>query len=115
MKTLIIHHEKSGQVDILGLDGILNADTNMEFDELLQSLSAQELPLILVDASKMEYISSAGIGCFIGSIGKIRKKGGDIRFSGMEKRIKRVFDMLDMTDFFKFFPNFDEALASFDS
>ncbi len=115
MKTLNIHHEKSGQVDILALDGILNADTNIAFDELLQPLSDQELPMVLIDASKLAYISSAGIGCFIGSIKKIRNKGGDIRFSCMAKKIKRVFEMLDMADFFKFFSDIDKALASFDA
>jgi len=112
---LTLHHEKKGLVDVISLDGILNADTTSKVEDALQSLSEGESPRILIDVPELTYISSAGIGCFIGVIKGIRMKGGDLRFSNMDAKIKRVFRLLDMDDFFQFFSDADEGVASFDS
>lgn len=113
MKTLSLHHEKKGLVDIVSLDGILNADTSIEFDEVLQNLSESKQPFVLMEVANLTYLSSAGIGCFIGVIKKIRSRGGDIRFSSMGPKVKRVFDLLDMSDFFKYYDSRDEGINSF--
>ncbi len=115
MKTLSLHHDKRGSVDIISLEGILNADTNVQLDDLLQPLSDSDRPFILFDVANLTYISSAGIGCFIGIIKKIRMKGGDIRFYKMNSKVKRIFKLLDMDDFFEFFSDFDEAFSSFET
>ncbi len=115
MKTLNLNHEKNGGVDIVILDGILNADTASKLDKLLKEISGSDLPCIMMDTAKLSYISSAGIGCFIGIIKLIRSKNGDIIFYNMNPKVKRVFNLLDMEDFFKFFTDFDEALAGFES
>ncbi len=113
MKTLNITTEKNDKVDIITLDGILNADTASQLDDLLKDLSGLDCPCLLLDVSKLTYISSAGIGCFIGIIKLIRSKGGDIHFYDMEPKVYRVFKLLDMDDFFKFFTDFDEAVSAF--
>ncbi len=115
MKTLDLNHDRKEKVDIIILDGILNADTVSGLDDLLKTLSEADSPFILVDASKLTYISSAGIGCFIGIIKLIRSKGGDIIFYNMIPKVKRVFSLLDMDDFFKFFTDFDQAMNGFES
>jgi len=111
MEALKIEHQKKDSVDIVELEGILNADTSGNLEELLTTLAEVEKPLILFDLPELTYISSAGIGCFIGAIKNIRKKGGDIRFSNMSKKVKRVFILLDMDDFFQFFASLDEGVA----
>jgi len=107
--------KKKGPVDVITVDGILNADTNPKFEEILHPISDEKCPRILLDVSKLTYISSASIGCFIGIIRKIRTKGGDIRFSNMTPKVRRIFQLLDMDDFFLFFSDLDEGIASFDS
>lgn len=114
MKTLSLSHEKIGLVDVIVLNGILNADTSLRLDELLQPLSESEKPFVLLDMENLSYISSAGIGCFIGVVKRIRNKAGDIRFCKIDPKVKRVFELLDMADFFKFFSSLDEALTSFE-
>ncbi|MCP3926891.1 MAG: STAS domain-containing protein [Desulfobacterales bacterium] len=115
MKTLSINHEKKDLIDIIKLDGILNADTALSLDAILKPLSEGQKPYIIMDVSELTYISSAGIGCFIGVIKPIRSKDGDIYFYNISRKVKRVFDLLDMEDFFKFFTDFDEAFKCFSS
>ncbi len=113
MEILSLHHEKKDLVDIISLNGILNADTSMKLDELLQALSDADCPYILFEVADLTYLSSAGIGCFIGVIKKIRSRGGDLRFSNMGPKVKRVFDLLDMAEFFKYYDSLDEGINSF--
>lgn len=113
MKTLQIDHKKENQVDILTLDGILNADSAPLLDDMLKELSGADHPCLVLDMSDLSYISSAGIGCFIGIIKLIRSKGGDIRFYNMQAKVQRVFKLLDMDDFFKFYTDLDTAMADF--
>ena len=115
MNTLNIGHEKKDKVDIIILDGILNADTVSRLDVLLKELSGSDCPRLVLDVSKLTYISSAGIGCFIGIIKLIRSKVGDIHFYNMSPKVKRVFQLLDMDDFFKGFSDFETAILAFNA
>jgi len=112
MSAFSIEHSKEDMVDVVSINGILNADTSPQLDELLQSLGTIETPLILCDVANLTYISSAGVGCFFGVIKTVRAKGGDVRFANMQPKVKRVFKLLDMEDFFKFFSSTGEGIAS---
>lgn len=111
---LTLHHERKNDVDIVVVDGVLNADSSQRVETLLESLITKECPNILVDAEKLTYISSAGVGCFIGVIKRIRDKKGDLRFSSATPPVQRVFNLLDLDEFFKFFPNLQEGVDSFE-
>lgn len=113
MTTLNIDIENVNGVDLIKLDGLLNADTSPKLEEKLIALSEQETPNILLDMEKLSYISSAGIGCFIGVIKRIRNANGDLRFACVDPKVKRVFLLLDMGDFFQFFDGVEKGIASF--
>lgn len=115
MKTLSITQTKKETVEIITLDGILNADTASRLDDLLKELSGAARPCLLLDVENLSYISSAGIGCFIGIIKLIRTKKGDIHFLNMQPKVQRVFRLLDMEDFFRFYTDFETAVKGFDS
>ncbi|TYT73930.1 STAS domain-containing protein [Desulfobotulus mexicanus] len=110
---LDIRRQNLNNIETIHLQGILNAETSPLLEEILHELSKQPLPMILLCVENLEYISSAGMGCFIGAIGGIRKKGGDLRFAGMQPRVKRIFTLLDMEDFFSQFDSMEKGLASF--
>lgn len=113
MTTLNIDIVNINKVDLIRLDGLLNADTSPGLEEKLIQLAKQEEPKILFDMQNLTYISSAGIGCFIGVIKKIRATNGDLRFAAMGPKVKRVFLLLDMGDFFQFFESVEKGIASF--
>ena len=112
---LNLSHERKGEVDIITLAGILNADTSPQLEASLETFSEETQPKILLNLPGLTYISSAGVGCFIGVIKRIRTKGGDIRFACMDPKVKRVFNLLDMGDFFHFYSTLEEGIESFDS
>ncbi|MBN2355333.1 STAS domain-containing protein, partial [candidate division KSB1 bacterium] len=64
---------------------------------------------ILVDFQELNYISSAGLGVFMGFIEDIRSKNGDIKMCGMSPKIFRVFDLLGFPTIYQIYENQDEA------
>jgi len=113
MASFDITKSEHNDVVIIKLRGFLNADTSPLFEEQLQSLLEKKKFNIIVDFEKLEYISSAGVGCFIGNIKRVRNNGGDIRFLSMPPKTQRVFQLLDFQDFFQSFDDEQEALTSF--
>lgn len=63
---------------------------------------------IVVDFSKADFISSAGIGIFLGSVSLLRETGGDILFMNVPSHIDEVFDVINLKSFFKTIGNVDE-------
>lgn len=110
---LTIKQETKDNIEIITLNGILNADTSPKLEDVLEKVVEKPEPKILMFIPELTYISSAGIGCFIGVIKRIRTKGGDIRFVKMDSRVLRVFSLLDMTDFFKTFDSIEKGMDSY--
>lgn len=113
MASLEITTDVREDVVILKIKGFLNADSSPMFEETLQGLMDKNMFKIIVDFQDLEYISSAGVGCFIGNIKRARNNGGDIRFLLLPPKIERVFQLLDFQDFFKHFNDYDTAIHSY--
>ncbi|HXI11189.1 MAG TPA: STAS domain-containing protein [Thermoanaerobaculia bacterium] len=79
---------------ILALVGFLDAHTAPEFENAIQQeLDADNIRLI-VDCSKLTYISSAGLGVFMGFIEELRERGGDIKICALSPKVEQVFEIL---------------------
>jgi anti-sigma B factor antagonist len=89
-----ITRSSEGDLTVLTLDGFLDAHTAPQFEKAIQSeLDAGRVQLI-VDCSKLTYISSAGLGVFMGFIEEIRERNGDIKICGLTPKVAQVFDIL---------------------
>ncbi|RMG65486.1 MAG: anti-sigma factor antagonist [Calditrichaeota bacterium] len=104
--------EEQGIV-VLALQGYLDAHTAPEFEKTLQKVINQNQYRIVADLQQLRYISSAGLGVFMGFIEEIREKGGDIRFCSTEPKVYKIFELLGFPALFRFFPDRQGALASF--
>jgi len=113
MSSLVLTTDFRGDIVLISLKGFLNADSSPAFEETLQKYMDKNIFRIIVDFSDLEYISSAGVGCFIGNIKRARSNDGDIRFLSLPPKIKRVFQLLDFQDFFQSYDDEDEAIRSF--
>ena len=72
------------------------------------SLRDQNTNTIVVDFSKADFISSAGIGIFLGSVSLLRKSGGDIVFMNVPSHVDEVFDVINVKSFFTTIESLDE-------
>ncbi len=79
---------------IVSLEGYLDAHTAPKFEEIIQSELDQGCVRIIVDCQKLTYISSAGLGVFMGFVEEVRERDGDIKICGLEPKVKQIFDIL---------------------
>lgn len=103
-------HEK---YSVLHLSGFLDAHTVPKFEDALQTLLHENKCRITVNLKSLDYISSAGLGVFMGFIEEIREKGGDIKLSNLSKKVYKVFDLLGFPALFEIFEEEDQANAKF--
>jgi anti-sigma B factor antagonist len=98
---------------VVRLEGYVDAHTAPQFEQAVQSVIDQGLHRIIVDCEKLSYISSAGLGVFMGFIEEAREEGGDIKICGLTEKVKQPFEILGFESLFDFCPDFASARARF--
>ena len=81
-------------ITALKVAGFLDAHTAPILEREIQKLIDEGRYQILVNFADLGYISSAGLGVFMGFIEQVRENGGDIKMCQMTEKIFRVFDLL---------------------
>lgn len=93
-KSFSVQRTVNGELSVLSLTGFLDAHTAPEFEKAIEEeVSGGRLRLI-VDCEKLSYISSAGLGVFMGYIEEIREQEGDIKICGLTPKVRQVFELL---------------------
>lgn len=100
-------------VSTLYLSGFLDAHTAPIFESNLQNLIKEKRFKIIVNHKDLDYISSAGLGVFMGFIEEIRDNGGDIKLTNMSPKVFKVFDLLGFPALFEIFDDENEAKGKF--
>ncbi len=97
----------------LQISGFLDAHTAPMLEKELQALIDEGRYNILIDFSDLSYISSAGLGVFMGFIELVRSHKGDIKMCRMNPKIYRVFDLLGFPTLYDIVEDQDTAVAKF--
>lgn len=100
-------------VSVVYLKGYLDAHTASEFENALQQLVDENRVQIVVNLSELNYISSAGLGVFMGFIEDVRVKGGDIKLAELSDKVFRVFDLLGFPVLYEIFQDEEEAVQKY--
>jgi len=113
MEGFEVSKSENGDVSILYIKGYLDAHTAPDLENEFQKLADAKKYNILVNFQDLSYISSAGLGVFMGFIEDIRKNGGDIKLSDMKPKIFRVFDLLGFPTLYDILDEEAKALEKF--
>ncbi len=113
MDTFSIKRVDHQDVSTLYLEGFLDAHTAPELEAQLEKLIEEGRYQIVVNFKDLNYISSAGLGVFMGYIEDIRNNNGDIKMSNMSPKIFRVFDLLGFPTLYNIVDEEGEAIALF--
>lgn len=109
-----IQRESIKDVERLRISGYLDAHTAPRLESAIEELFKEGKNKILVNFRDLEYISSAGLGVFMGLIEEIRADGGDLKMSDMKPKVFDVFDLLGFPILFDIDKTDERALAKFD-
>ncbi len=102
-------------VSTLFLRGYLDAHTYPKFESELQKLVEENRYKIVVDFRDLAYISSAGLGVFMGFIETVRENKGDIKLCTMTPKVFKVFDLLGFPTIYEILSNDQDAISRFDA
>lgn len=100
-------------VSIISLEGFVDAHTAPQFESAIQTEINAGHYRIIVDCSKLNYISSAGLGVFMSFIEEVRELGGDIRICGLTPKVKHTFEILGFQDIFEMADDIISAQQNF--
>ena len=98
---------------VISLEGAVDAHTAPQFEAAVQSAIDAGQRRIVVDCEKLTYISSAGLGVFMGFIEEVRDEGGDIKICGLSEKAKQPFEILGFDSLYDFCPNVEGAKSRF--
>ena len=107
------YHELDKDVLVLSADGGLNADTADQFVRELESLVDAGVKKIIVDCTRLDYISSYGIGVLVRLHNKLAKHGGDVKVAAAQSKVIQVMTMMRMGEVFSIYPDVDRAGLAF--
>jgi anti-sigma B factor antagonist len=113
MSSFSVIHKQLESLDILELNGELDAHTAPQLEESLQNLLNKQKHKIIVNCHRLEYISSAGLGVFMAYIEDVRSLGGDIKLTNMNPRVYNVFDLLGFPALYDIMDDESDAVSQF--
>lgn len=102
-----------GTVDIIAVNGSIDALTSPELVKTLNDHIHNGHPNVIVDFEKVEFMSSAGLRAILASVKEARTAGGDFRLAAPQPSIEKVLKMAGFHNIVKIYPTVSEAIASF--
>jgi anti-sigma B factor antagonist len=113
MNGFEVRSKEIKNVAVVYLKGYLDAHTAPDFENSLRELVDQNKVRLVVNLAELNYISSAGLGVFMGFIEEVRGKGGDIKLVEMTDKVFRVFDLLGFPVLYDIFKKEEEAIQKY--
>lgn len=116
MPTLGVHESSlAGREDVvhLKLEGTLDIATLPKFEGALHGLRSAGRHKVVVDLSALDYISSSGLGSFLGMVDHFRQAGGDLAFVRLGERVQKIFKVVGFHRLLTLLPTEAEALEHF--
>jgi anti-sigma B factor antagonist len=117
MKGIDVIVEQAGshyQIAVVRVLGQIDTTTSHELERRLQYLLKDRQFEIVIDLSRVTYISSAGWGIFISEIRGIRENGGDLKLVGMTPEVAEVFELLEFHNILESFKTVEAAVEKFE-
>ncbi|NCQ17443.1 MAG: anti-sigma factor antagonist [Ignavibacteria bacterium CG_4_8_14_3_um_filter_37_9] len=106
-------HRENGEVNIIELNGYLDAHTAQHLEIAISDLIVKNKYKVVVNFERLKYISSAGLGVFMAFIETMRSNSGDIKLAAMQPSVYNIFDLLGFPLLYEIFPTETEAVNKF--
>lgn len=106
--------EKGKDVQFISVAGVLDLHTIEEFDNRLKSMLKGGNYNVVLDLSKVNFISSIALGPMITTLARNRMCGGDLKLCSLPSNIYRIFSFIGLVKLFRIFENSEEAIQDFD-
>ncbi len=110
-----IKRERIGDVFVVQPGERLDVGTASEFEAAVQEVLDGGVRNVVLDLSRVTYISSVGLGTCLKCAKLAQAKQGRVVVAGLTEPVRKVFEISGLTNLFSIFASYEDALASFDS
>jgi anti-anti-sigma factor len=98
---------------VVSISGSVDALTAPEVTNFLHSKIAGGQRRLVLDLSRVDFMSSAGLRAILAALKSSRQEGGDLRLAAAQPGVARVLKMSGFTKILKAFPSVVEAVESY--
>ncbi len=102
---------KENEFYIILIDGDLDASSSILLDTTLTEAFSTKENKILVDCSRLNYISSAGLGVFMSYLQDFENNGVSMILYNVSEKVKNVFTILGLDNLIKILPTKEDAIG----
>ncbi len=109
-----IKEEIREDVAVLTLSGALMSGPEVApFQDHVKRLVKDGITNVVVDFSKVKWFGSSMLGVLTASLTTLRNEGGDLRLTGITKKIESILMVTRLAGIFRTLDTVDRAAASF--
>jgi stage II sporulation protein AA (anti-sigma F factor antagonist) len=105
-------HENAGDVVVAKLAGRLDSSSASTAEEQLTRLIPNSAPRLVIDLSKLEYISSAGLRVLLLVARKVQQAQGKLALFGLAPGVRDVFSISGFDTIFTVLDDSAAAIAA---
>lgn len=110
---LEIHSTELKRVLLFELQGRVDTTTADSLGAALNKGIEDGHSQIVLDLSRVEYMSSAGLRELVAALKRLHNGRGDLRLAALSERVQEVLELAGLDEIFKIFPTQVEAVGSF--
>ncbi len=101
------------RVTLLEVSGRIDSTNATQLGDTLNSQIDAGRYQLVMDLSKVEYISSAGLREMVAALKKVKQYNGDLRVATPSERVREVMDLAGLTSIFQIYATQVEAVGSY--
>ena len=101
-----------GKTAVIAPDGRMDADSASLFETECDRAVSQGADHIVVDLSRLNYVSSMGLRSFLRVAKTRREEKGGLAIVNLNGFVKQVFDITQLTPLFQVYETVDQALQA---
>jgi anti-sigma B factor antagonist len=90
----------------------LDADNALAFTHAVGPVLEANSKVVL-DLSRLRFLDSSGLGAFLGCHHTLQARGGALKFCGMSKPVRAIFELVRMHRLLEVYETRDEAVRAF--
>ncbi|HUO13601.1 MAG TPA: STAS domain-containing protein [Verrucomicrobiae bacterium] len=106
-EPLKIEHLDRG---VLSLQGPLTMENVPPF---LNAVRRENAPTVILDFSGVPFLDSSGLGSLVSACTSCMKAGRRVALTGVNQRVRKVFEITKVEQVFLMFPTLGDALEAF--
>lgn len=114
MRECAIRTEEKDELDIVHLDGSLDAYSFPRLEGALNELRQAHRHRVILDCHTLEYISSVALGALIGFARRARENGGDLKLVRLSDKIYNIVELLGFHRILEIHKTAEEATKEFE-